>query len=694
MPDSNDNCPTVPNPPARRGAPQTDTDGDGIGDACECLNVSCPALDPCHPAGKCDPRSGDCMRPAAADRDHDGVCDANDGCPTDAMKQAAGACGCGVPDTDSDQDGTPDCADGCSLDAKKLAPGVCGCGVPDTDSDQDGTPDCVDGCSLDAKKLAPGVCGCGVLDTDSDQDGTSDCVDGCPLDANKLAPGVCGCGVLDTDADGDGFPDCLDACPLDPLKESPGSCGCGVSDKDTDGDQIADCHDGCSLDPSKGEPGICGCGVPDSDTDSDGTADCKDACPADPLKLAAGVCGCGVKDTDTDADGVADCKDACPTDPAKSVPGVCGCSKPESTVDSDLDGVFDCVDACPHDPTRTKAPCGAGPQHIDITWMTITNVYAELGALNVLIDGYVTRIPQSNFFGGGGGLQNTHSPNVPNIALVGQVLSALGGPAKVNLLMTGHSHFDHAFDTATWSSLTNAPIIGSRTTCFQAVAQGIPAARCTEVLGGEKLTLAPGVTLRVIRWNHSGDSSNPEQHDPVELEAAPIPDPVTGGLKAGVAEDFPNGGGGRAFLFTLDGSEGPYTFLFMNSGGAKDLDVPIVLGGVNFGAPLENLKAALADAGLSAIDLLIAPSANGGELAKLVVPIAHPKAYIPVHWDNFFASFLSRPPTFSDSTFTQYLKQQNVKLFAPVQVMDKWRLSRSGVQVVDNTLVKQALPFQ
>ncbi len=312
----------------------------------------------------------------------------------------------------------------------------------------------------------------------------------------------------------------------------------------------------------------------------------------------------------------------------------------------------------------------------------------------MLIDGYVTRIAQSNFFGGSGGLENTHSPSVPNAALVGQLLSALGGPGKLNLLLTGHSHFDHSFDTAVWSRLTNAPIIGSKTTCFQAVAQGIPAARCTEVLGGEKLTLAPGVTLRVIRWNHSGDSTNPEQHDPVELAAVPTPDPATGGLRAGVAEDFPNGGGGRAFLFTLDGSEGPYTLLFMDSGGATDLDVPIVVGGVNYGAPLQNLKAALADAGLSSIDLLIAPCAGGGELAKLVVPVARPKAYIPVHWDNFFAAFLARPPTFNDAAFTQYLKDQNVQLLTPVQVMDKWRLSRSGVQAVSNALVKQALPFQ
>jgi len=539
---------------------QTDTNGDGIGDACECLKGVCRALDRCHPAGDCDSETGECTAPALVDSDHDGVCDASDDCPTDPMKHAAGTCGCGVPDTDSDADGTADCKD---------------------------------------------------------------------------------------------------LCPLDPLKASPGSCGCSISDHDTD---------------------------------SDGKPDCKDACPNDALKGVAGACGCGVLDTDTDGDGVADCKDLCPANAAKVVPGVCGCTGVE--IDTDHDGVFDCVDACPRDPTRVSAPCGAGPQHVDLTWMTVTNIYAELGALNALIDGYVTRIPQNNFFGGGGGLQYTFSPSLPNAPLIGQVLSALGGAGKVNLLLTGHSHFDHSFDTAVWSRLTAAPIIGSKSTCFQAIAQGIPAARCTEVLGGEKLSLAPGITLRVIRWNHSGDSGNPEQHDPIELAAVPVPDPATGGLRAGVGEDFPNGGGGRAFLFTLDGSEGPYTFLFMNSGGAADLNVPIVVGGVNYGAPLQNLKTALADAGLSSIDLLIAPSAGGGELAKLVVPVAHPKAYIPVHWDNFYASFLSKPPTFKDTAFTTYLNEQKVQLFAPVQVMDKWRLSRAGVQAVSNAVVKQALPFQ
>ena len=175
------------------GAP--DCDGDGVQDACE-VNSDGDAL------------PNDC-----------------DGCPNDPNKTSAGACGCGVADTDSDSDGTPNCNDLCPNDPAKTSPGTCGCGVADTDSDSDGTPNCNDLCPNDPAKLAPGTCGCGVADTDSDSDGTPNCNDLCPNDPNKLSPGTCGCGVADTDSDSDGVANCNDGCPNDPAKLAPGTCG-------------------------------------------------------------------------------------------------------------------------------------------------------------------------------------------------------------------------------------------------------------------------------------------------------------------------------------------------------------------------------------------------------------------------------------------------------------------------------------
>jgi hypothetical protein len=334
----------------------------------------------------------------------------------------------------------------------------------------------------------------------------------------------------------------------------------------------------------------------------------------------------------------------------------------------------------------------AAPSHVDITWFSISNMYYELGPLKIVTDGYVTRIPQSAFHGGGGGLASTYQAFKPDEAAVAKVMRALGGPASVNLLLTGHSHFDHSFDTATWSRLTGARIIGSRTTCLQAVAQAIPPERCTTVDGGERIALAEGVSVRIVRWNHSGsDTANPEQHKPVELDSAPHPG-AAGGLRGGVAEDFPNGGGNRGFLFVVDGPDGRFSWFFQNSASADDLQSPIVVDGKNFGAPLENLKTALKEEALDSVDLWI--GTGGAPVAALVLPVLKPKAYLPVHWDGLFGAFdAGVPRPYADARLEDVLAKAHVLSLQPVQYMDKWRLDRAGVRPIPNDDVKQALGF-
>jgi hypothetical protein len=73
-----------------------------------------------------------CRCPSSDDRDHDGVLDCIDRCPTDPNKSTSpGICLCGTPDTDSDGDGVPDCIDQCPNDPNNTTPGICGCaGIP------------------------------------------------------------------------------------------------------------------------------------------------------------------------------------------------------------------------------------------------------------------------------------------------------------------------------------------------------------------------------------------------------------------------------------------------------------------------------------------------------------------------------------------------------------------------------------
>jgi hypothetical protein len=241
--------------------------------------------------------------------------------------------------------------------------------------------------------------------------------------------------------------------------------------------------------------------------------------------------------------------------------------------------------------------------------------------------------------------------------------------------------------------LTGAPIIGSQTTCLQAQAAGIEPKQCTVVSGGERLTVASGVTMWVVRWNHSGDpATNPEQHNSVELTKRPVRDPVTGGWHAGVAEDFPNGGGSRAFLFVVEGLTGRYSWFFQDSASAVDLETPIVVDGKDYGAPLENLKTAMHAAGVTSVDLWI--GTGGAPIARLVLPVLKPKAYLPVHWDGLYGAFEAGvPQPYSDPPLEQLLSQSQVTLLRPTQYMDKWRLDEKGVRAVPNDAVKKALGF-
>jgi hypothetical protein len=335
----------------------------------------------------------------------------------------------------------------------------------------------------------------------------------------------------------------------------------------------------------------------------------------------------------------------------------------------------------------------AGPSQVDVTWMSIANIRLEAGPVKIVFDGYITRLPQAAFHGGGGGYAYTTRPFKPDVAAVTRVFDALGGAGSVTLLLTGHSHWDHSFDTATWSKVSGAPIVGSRSTCFQVRAENVPDERCTPVYGGEVLKLADGVTMYVIRWNHSGDPAiNWEQHDPVELDAVPRPDPATGGLRAGVAEDFPNGGGNRALLFVFDGADGRYSLFLQNSASAVDLHVPIVLDGTDYGAPIENLKRALARSGVSQVDLWI--GTGGRPVAQLVVPVIRPKAYLPIHWDGLWQPFEAGMPwPFDDVALESFLADNGVRLLRPAQYMDKWRISARGTQPIANTRIKRTLGF-
>jgi len=335
--------------------------------------------------------------------------------------------------------------------------------------------------------------------------------------------------------------------------------------------------------------------------------------------------------------------------------------------------------------------CGnSTPNQAKLTWVAVADWTVDLGGLHVYLDGALTRFDPNNLYGGASGLSFSHAPVCFNQDADQRVLGAL--EHLPNYHITGHSNLDHSYDTATMAKITNAPIIGSPSTCFQAIAQGIPASRCKVVLGGETIDLGNGVKVRIVRWNHSGSSANPDLHNPLELRQPPTPDAATGCYRPGVLEDFPNGGGGRGLLFTAGDSGHQFSWFFCDTGSDFDFEQPVVVDNVSYGSPRDNLIAAMSDAGLTSVDLWIGLSSL--PFAQKVVPILKPKAFIPNHLGSFYTDFFRGLQTlYTDTAVQSYLASQGVRLLVPTQYMDAWTLDSTGTVSTPNVAVKQKLGF-
>ncbi|WP_417910357.1 thrombospondin type 3 repeat-containing protein [Candidatus Electronema sp. PJ] len=274
VPDESDNCPNVANPD------QLDSDGDGIGNACE------------------------------ADTDGDGVIDDNDNCiavPNPDQKDETGLPGVGdACEPDADGDGIPDAKDNCPTTPNQDQTDSNGDGIGDAcevDTDKDGIPDENDGCPSDncptvanPDQLDSDGDGIGdACDSDKDGDGINDEEDKCLNVQNPDQKDTDGDGIgdaCDNDTDGDGINDEGDNCPniSNPTQKDTDGDGIGdICDPDKDGDGVHDDQDNCPYIPNQDQADKDGNGLGDAcscdqnvviDTDKDGIPDDKDNCPS------------------------------------------------------------------------------------------------------------------------------------------------------------------------------------------------------------------------------------------------------------------------------------------------------------------------------------------------------------------------------------------------------------------------------
>jgi len=281
--------------------------------------------------------------PTEADRDGDGVPDAQDNCPEQINDDQTDTDGDGVGDAcddDVDGDGVADGDDNC-----RLVPNA-----DQTDTDGDGQGD--------------------LCDVDDDGDGVLDVDDNCQLVSNSDQADTDADGIGDAcedDFDGDGVPDIEDNCPQVPNADQADSNGDGIGDAcdgDLDDDGVADLDDNCAEVANPDQADIDGDGVGDAcddDDDGDGVPDTHDNCPAtsntDQIDTDADGAG-DVCDADDDGDGIEDGLDICPlhanadqadadNDGVGDVCDNCPATANADQVDTDGDGVGDACDNCP-----------------------------------------------------------------------------------------------------------------------------------------------------------------------------------------------------------------------------------------------------------------------------------------------------------------------------------------------------------
>ncbi len=336
------------------------------------------------------------------------------------------------------------------------------------------------------------------------------------------------------------------------------------------------------------------------------------------------------------------------------------------------------------------APGGGKTHDVKLTWMGMANWLIDVDGNQVLLNTYFSRLPQSDFTGEGPfGIARSVRPKVPDTKAYEAVTNAYG-TLKPQFILTGHSNWDHSWETGRVAKMTGAKVVGPPSTCFQAFAQGIAANQCTPVVGGEQISLVPGLKVAVVHLNHSGDSvSGPTLHNPVELGKAPAPE-ADGGLRPGTLEDFPNGGGARGFLFSVDSPGKPFTFFFQDSASPTDFLQPVVVAGTDYGIPAQNIMDAMKKANVDRVDLWISTGSKG--LAQLEMPILKPKFVIPNHWEGLFNAIEKGLPTkYSDPPLEAYIADSGAKLLPPCQYFDSWKAGASGVSTVSNSAIKQKL---
>src|SRR5687767_8513497 len=110
------------------------------------------------------------------------------------------------------------------------------------------------------------------------------------------------------------------------------------------------------------------------------------------------------------------------------------------------------------DPAIAASDAGL-PDAVSLTWLSVTNWLLEAGGTRILFDGYVTRLDRRIVNADG----TSHGRATIDRTTLARIAEAVIPNRRLDWVLVGHGHWDHALDAPGWATLTNARIGGSRT---------------------------------------------------------------------------------------------------------------------------------------------------------------------------------------------------------------------------------------
>ena len=287
------------------------------------------------------------------------------------------------------------------------------------------------------------------------------------------------------------------------------------------------------------------------------------------------------------------------------------------------------------------------PDEVTVRWLGVAGFELRAGASVLLLDPYLSR----------SGLAETALGHLASDeALLEEVLP------EAQLILIGHSHFDHLLDAPAIARRTGAAIVGTRTTCWIAGAMGTAADRCRSVAPNERFELGP-FAITAIASRHA---SLPVIGVPVAgvLDRAPR-------WKHPHAGEMPMGG---ALIWVI--RVAGLTIVHISSAG-----LPEALDALNRAVP-------------EGADLVLAGIASRegtpGYARRLIAGLS-PRALVPHHYDPLFGPIEAELPEESQADLKAFVAEARGATVMPLPRFEAVRFTRASLNALSPAKIPDAV---